>query len=342
MRRVEVKDFFLWEENTPIIDVRSPSEFADGHISGALNLPLFSDDERAKVGTTYKKSGKGEAIELGLEFVGPKMKALAKTAKKISPSGKLRIHCWRGGMRSEKMAWLFELVGLEVSVLAGGYQAFRKQLLKDFKNLRHIILLQGPTGCGKTMILHELKKKGEQIIDLEKRAHHKGSAFGSLGMEEQPNTAQFQNNLYADLLKLDLSKRIWIESESLSIGKVYLPETLWESMNDSKIIELNIDKSIRARRIVEEYGHFDLELLAFGIEKIKNRFGGDRVNIALDLLHQGKMEEVVMLLLDYYDKAYSFSKNKYKKKEVARLDAATGNPLDNARELIRIAKNLNL
>lgn len=342
MQRVEVKDFFLLEENAPIIDVRSPSEFAEGHISGAINLPLFSDDERAKVGTTYKKSGKGKAIELGLEFVGPKMKELAKKAKKISPSVKLRTHCWRGGMRSEKMAWLFELVGLEVSVLIGGYQAYRQQLLADFKNLQNLIILQGPTGSGKTMILHELKKKGEQILDLEKRAHHKGSAFGALGMEEQPNTAQFQNNLYADLLKLDLSKRIWIESESLSIGKVYLPETLWKSMNDSNIIELDIDKTIRAKRIVVEYGHFDTSFLASSIEKIKNRFGGDRVKKALDLLDEGKLEEVVMLLLDYYDKAYSFSKNKYKKKGVACLDAPTGDPSENAAELIQIADNLNL
>jgi tRNA 2-selenouridine synthase len=342
MQRVEVKDFFLLEEYVPIVDVRSPSEFAEGHISGAINIPLFSDEERAKVGTIYKKSGKEKAIELGLEFVGPKMNDLARQAKKISPSGKLRTHCWRGGMRSEKMAWLFELVGLEVSVLVGGYQAYRNKLIEDFKNLKHLILLQGPTGSGKTMILHELEKKGEQILDLEKRANHKGSAFGALGMDEQPNTAQFQNRLYNDLLKLDPSKRIWIESESLSIGKVYLPEALWVSMNDSAIIELNIDKNIRARRIVEEYGHFDSIILAASIEKIKNRFGGDRVKIALDLLDEGKMVEVVLLLLDYYDKAYSFSKNKYKKKEVFCLDAATGNPYDNAAELIQIADNLNL
>lgn len=342
MQRVEVKDFFLLGENAPIIDVRSPSEFADGHISGAVNLPLFSDEERAKVGTVYKKSGKENAIELGLEFVGPKMRELAKKAKKISPSRKLRVHCWRGGMRSEKMAWLFELVGLEVSVLIGGYQAYRQQLLADFKNLQHLIVLQGPTGSGKTMILHELNKNGEQILDLENRAHHKGSAFGALGMEEQPNTAQFQNNLYGDLLKLDLSKRIWIESESLSIGKVYLPESLWESMNDSNIIELNIGKTNRAKRIVVEYGHFDKGSLAASIEKIKNRFGGDRVKKALELLDEGKVEDVVMLLLDYYDKAYSFSKNKYKKKELTCLNATTGDPSDNAAELVQIADNLNL
>ena len=342
MQRVDVKDFLLLDKNTPVIDVRSPAEYADGHISVAVTLPLFSDDERAKVGTTYTKVGKPEAIDLGLEIVGPKMTFLAKKAKTIGSAGKLKIHCWRGGMRSEKMAWLFELVGLEVTILNGGYKAFRQQLLNDFKNLQNLIVLQGPTGSGKTMILNELEKKGEQILDLEKRANHKGSAFGAIGLGKQPSTAQFQNNLYADVLELDVSRRIWIESESLSIGKVYLPETLWETMNNSNVIELDIDKPIRAKRIVEEYGNLDRNLLAESIEKIKNRFGGDRTKKALELLHEQKLEEVTMLLLDYYDKGYSFSKNKYKKKETAILETTSGDSAKNAAELIRIANKLNL
>jgi len=342
MRRVDVKDFLLSYDNTPIVDVRSPAEYADGHICGAVTLPLFSDDERAEVGTTYTKVGKPEAIDLGLEIVGPKMTFLAKEAKAIAAEGKLKIHCWRGGMRSEKMAWLFELVGLEVTILNGGYKAFRQELLNDFKNLQNLIVLQGPTGSGKTMILNELEKKGEQILDLEKRANHKGSAFGAIGLGNQPSTTQFQNNLYADVLKLDTSRRIWIESESLSIGRVYLPETLWEAMNNSNVIELVIDKTIRAKRIVEEYGNLDQNLLAASIEKIQNRFGGDRTKKALELLQEQKLEEVTMLLLDYYDNGYSFSKNKHKKKEVGILEATSGDPAKNAADLIRIANKLNL
>lgn len=342
MQRVDVKEFLLADRHIPIVDVRAPGEFNDGHIVGAKNLPLFNDDERAQVGTTYKKIGKGEALELGLEIVGPKMNALAKKAKSIGIDGKIKVHCWRGGMRSEKMAWLFELMGLEVAVLEGGYKAFRQQLLDDFKNLQNIIVLQGPTGSGKTAILHELRKKGEQIIDLEQRANHKGSAFGALGMEEQPNTMQFQNLLYDDLLQLDSAKRIWIESESLSIGRVYLPETLWDNMNDSNVIELQIEKSMRAKRAVEEYGHFNKELLSASIEKIKSRFGGNRVKEAMEFLQEEKLEEVAMLLLDYYDKAYSFSKNKYKKKEIAVLNSSTNDASINAADLIKIADNLTL
>ncbi len=341
MQCVGVKDFLLLD-NTPIVDVRSPAEYAEGHISGAINLPLFTDEERARVGTTYTKVGKYEAIELGLDIVGPKMTQLTKKAKSIAKYGKLKIHCWRGGMRSEKMAWLFELVGLEVAILAGGYKAFRNHFIEEFRNLNKLIVLQGPTGTGKTAILKELQKQGEQIIDLEKKANHKGSAFGALGMGPQPSTSQFHNLLFDDILKLNTSQRIWIESESLAIGKVYLPESLWETMNLSSVIEVKTDKTIRAKRIVEEYGQIDKNLLAMSIEKIKNRFGGNRVADALQLLSENKLVEVVLLLLDYYDKAYLFSKEKYKKKELATLISKTGAPTTNAIDLIKIANKLSL
>lgn len=342
MHRVGVKEFLSQGSNVPIVDVRSPGEFTEGHIEGAINLPLFDDEERKKVGIAYTHIGKPEALELGLEFVGPKMNKLAKKAKVLGASGKLCVHCWRGGMRSDKMAWLFELVGLDVKVLDGGYKAYRNQLLQDFAELEHLIVLQGPTGSGKTAILHELKKNGEQILDLEGRANHKGSAFGALTMPEQPNTAQFQNLLYNDLLEFDFSKRIWIESESLSVGRVYLPQTLWITMNRSAVIEVELNKNIRANRIVKEYGHIDINLLAASIEKIKNRFGGDRVKKALELLNEGKLEDVTMLLLDYYDKSYTFSKNKYKEKEVATITSSTGDPSEIALELVKVARNFNL
>lgn len=342
MRRVAVKEFLLNDADIPIVDVRSPGEFADGHICGATNIPLFSDAERAQVGTTYTKIGRSEALEVGLEFVGPKMNALAKKAKTIATSGKIKVHCWRGGMRSDKMAWLFDLVGLEVTILEGGYKSFRNQLLEDFENLKHLIVLHGPTGCGKTAILQKFIEQGEQILDLEGRANHKGSAFGALGMGDQPNTAQFQNMLYSDLLQLDSTRRIWVESESLSIGKVYLPQTLWDVMNHTGVIELNLDKHMRAKRIVAEYGGIDRDDLAHSIQKIQNRFGGNRVKEALELLEAGRLEDVVLLLLEYYDKSYSFSKNKYKTKEVASFTAKSDDPAEIAEELINIANRLNL
>jgi len=342
MRRVSVSEFLLDQKDVPIIDVRSPGEFHDGHIDGAINIPLFTDSERAQVGTTYTRIGRPEALELGLEIVGPKLNSLAKTAKSIAVSGKLKVHCWRGGMRSDKMAWLFELIGLEVTVLEGGYKAYRNQLLTDFEKLEHLIVLHGPTGCGKTEILDEFQKLGEQVIDLERRANHKGSAFGALGMGEQPTTTQFQNNLYKDLLSLDDTKRIWIESESLTIGRVYLPQSLWDTMNRSTVIELELPKNIRAKRIVKEYGSIEKSALAESINKIQSRFGGNRVKEALELLEQDKLEEVTLLLLDYYDKAYLYSKNKYKKEVSSRLESTSENPSEIALELIKIADQLKL
>lgn len=342
MERVGISKFLLSDKTVPIVDVRSPGEYQEGHIEGAINIPLFNDNERAQVGTIYSRIGKPEALELGLEIVGPKLNSLAKKAKSIAVSGKVKVHCWRGGMRSDKMAWLFDLVGLEVVVLEGGYKAFRNKLLEDFGALNRLIVLHGPTGCGKTQILHEFKRLGEQIIDLEQRANHKGSAFGALGLGEQPNTAQFQNRLYSDLLSLDVTRRIWIESESLSIGKVYLPQTLWEAMNRSDVIELELPKNIRAKRIVEEYGTIERADLANSINKIQNRFGGNRVQEALRLLEQDRLEDVTLLLLEYYDKTYLYSKNKYKKKEISRLEPKSNDPKGIALELIETADQLKL
>lgn len=342
MQRVGVKDFLAVDRRVPIVDVRSPGEYYEGHITKSVNIPLFSDDERAQVGTTYTKVGREEALELGLEIVGPKMNDLAKKAKAIAVDSKLKVHCWRGGMRSDKMAWLFDLVGLEVTILEGGYKAYRNQLMDDFLKIEKLIVLQGPTGCGKTDILKHMKMRGEQIINLEKLANHRGSAFGGLGMADQPATAQFQNNLYNELLILDNSKRIWIESESLSIGRVYLPQTLWENMNASDVIELMMDKKLRVKRLLKEYGSIDREQLSAAISKIRTRFGGNRTKLAIEYLEQDQLAEVASLLLEYYDKSYAFSKNKYKKKEIATMELKSRDAHQNAIELIKLADQLEL
>ncbi len=343
MQRLSTHVFLEKSDIWPIVDVRSPREYDEGHIYGAINLPLFDDDERAMVGITYKESGKLTAIDKGLEIVGPKMSQLASRAKIIAANKKIGVYCWRGGMRSEKMAWLFELVGLETIVLEGGYKAYRNQLLTDFNNLDKLIILQGATGSGKTAILHELNELGEQIIDLEGLANHKGSAFGHIGMGQQPSSAQFQNNLYHALLQLDFGRRIWIESESITIGRVYLPDALWNNMNHSQVFDLNIDKTIRAQRLVEEYGQYDHHELARAIHKITHRFGGNRVQESIKLLDSGNLYETAMLLLDYYDKSYRHSREKYKDPDlICPLVSDTGSPERNARMLIAKADEMRL
>lgn len=342
MEYQEIENFLLNNKDIPIIDVRSPSEYQKGHIPEAINIPLFSDTERSEVGTIYKKKGRIKAIEKGLEFAGPRLKELAMQARKATSNNHLRVYCWRGGMRSEKMAWLFETAGLSCYVLKGGFKSYRNRLLSDFNDISKLIVLQGATGAGKTAILQKMLEKGEQVLDLEKHANHRGSAFGDIGLGDQPSNLQFQNNLHASLLKLDCNQRIWVESESLTIGKVFLPETLWEKMNDTPVIELVMPKELRVRRLVEEYGKFDKESLIRATEKIRKRFGGNRVNEVIEYIEADDLFNAASLLLDYYDKSYTFGQQKYKNRDSVKIESKTGDPEVNAELLIEYADKLNL
>ena len=196
LKKINVSKFLELSEIIPIADVRSPSEFSFGHIPGAVNIPLFDDEEREAVGTKYKKEGRLPAILEGLKYTGPAMSSKLKQALKIAKNGKLLIHCWRGGMRSEAMAWFFSLGDIEIEVLDGGYKSYRHHILENLSEKRKIIVLGGMTGSSKTYILKYLNKMGQQVLDLEGLANHKGSAFGALGQLPQPSTEQFSNMLF--------------------------------------------------------------------------------------------------------------------------------------------------
>jgi tRNA 2-selenouridine synthase len=340
MEYLNPKSFINDFPDIPVVDVRSPNEYKKGHITGAINIPIFSDDERSKIGTIYKQKGRIPAIEQGLEFVGPKMREIAIEARSIVRNDQLKLYCWRGGMRSEKMSWLFELVGMNCFVLKGGFKAYRNQLLEDFRALPKLLVLQGPTGSGKTDVLSELSQIGEQVVDLEELARHRGSAFGHIGMEEQPTSLQFQNDLHNETLNMDPDKIIWIESESLSIGKVYLPETLWENINQAPVIELSIPKKVRVKRLVEEYGKFDKEQLVVSTRKISKKFGHNNVKQVLEFLNKDDLEEAARLLLDYYDKSYNFSQKKYKKHRALIVESNSGDPKNNAKMLLKKAEEI--
>jgi len=195
IKTVGIEEFMALRERLPVFDVRTPAEFAKGHIPGAFNLPLFSDEERRRVGIIYKQIGRESAILEGLEYVGPKMRRIVETVQSITGHKTLLLHCWRGGMRSSSVAWLLNTSGYEIFLLKGGYKAFRHYVLDSFEIPRDIIILSGHTGSGKTEILQALSRLGEQAIDLEKLACHKGSAFGSLGETPQPAQQEFENHL---------------------------------------------------------------------------------------------------------------------------------------------------
>jgi tRNA 2-selenouridine synthase len=302
-RVLSVEEFIKRAESLPLLDVRSPGEYAQAHIPGALSLPLFNDEERAIVGTLYKKQGKIISVQKGLEIVGPKLKGFTKFALKLD-SPEILMHCWRGGMRSSSMAWLMESVGLKVYLLEGGYKAYRKFVLDSFKNPLKIILIGGYTGSGKTELLQLLKAKGEQILDLEGLANHKGSAFGALGQPIQPRTEQFENMLQKEIASLDYNRPVWVEDESRNVGKVFLPQPFWDQMRSSPLVRIDTPYEIRLARLMRDYACFDIDGLVASIKKIEKRLGYDKCKKALDACNDGDRESAARICLDYYDAAY--------------------------------------
>ena len=306
-RKIQPAEFLKLAGTLPVIDVRSPKEFSQGHIPGAFSIPLFSDEERAQVGITYTKSGNRLATMKGLEIVGPKLKDYAVQAQKIAPGGEVLVHCWRGGMRSEAMAWLFSFSGFKTSVLEGGYRAYRRYIRDALSIGPSMIVLGGMTGSGKTEILRHLSEQGEQVVDLENLAHHKGSAFGSLGEPEQPTTEQFENDLAKVWMALDPGKPAWIEDESLNIGKVIIPDVFFQRMRNSPMYYIDLSFENRVERLLKEYGSFDREILTEIIIKISKRMGGDITKYATDSLLRNDKKKAVETVLSYYDKTYKYS-----------------------------------
>lgn len=303
---VNISEFISLSDSQPVIDVRSPAEFADGHIPGAFNIPLFDNEERRIVGTLYKQKGRREAILKGFEFVGAKMSALIRDVRNITKGHDLLVHCWRGGMRSAALAWWFERNGFHCRTLSGGYKAYRNHVLANLNQNFNFLVLGGLTGSGKTEVLHFLQDQGEQVVDLEKRAAHKGSAFGALGEPDQPKTEHFENLLFNDLRRFDPKKRIWIEDESHNIGKVYIPNSIYQQIRSSNVVCIEIDLDSRLDNLVDEYGAFQPELLAYSLERIRKRIGGQRFNEALTCLNEGNYRRVAEITLAYYDKTYRY------------------------------------
>lgn len=332
-------DIFLSEaRKITVLDVRTPAEFENGHIPGAVNLPLFSNEERAIVGTIYKQKGNQEAVLKGLEFVGPKMADFLREAKKMAVDGKILVHCWRGGMRSGSMAWLFETGGLESFTLRGGYKAYRNLLLGSFARRFDLRVVGGETGSGKTEILHAIGRAGEQILDLEAIASHRGSSFGALGQAAQPSVEQFENDLFAAMEKLDPARPVWIEDESKSIGRVYIPNALWAQKMAAPVYRIRIPFEVRLQRLVKDYGHFPKELLAEGVLRIKKRLGGLATQQAIEALENGDLAETTRITLRYYDKAYDFPHADRNYEGVHFIESESGDPELNAGLILNFAK----
>ena len=313
IQKISVEQFVTLSLSYPVIDVRSEAEFNHAHIPAANNLPLFNNDERAVVGTIYKQQSRELAIKKGLEYFGPKMKDMVVFAEdliaKTDPSNKtLLIHCWRGGMRSAGIAWLFDLYGFKVYTLIGGYKAFRNWVLAQFLNKEMFRILGGYTGSGKTIVLSALKQSGAAVVDLEGLAGHKGSAFGNIGLPKQPSQELFENKLAVSIFQVKKEKpneEIWLEDESQRIGTVNIPQPMWEYIRSCRVFFLDIPFPKRVNYLVDTYGKLDKVELGEAIKRIQKRLGGLETKMALAFLEEDNIHDCFSILLKYYDKQYT-------------------------------------
>ncbi len=313
----------------PLIDARTPSEYARGHIPGAVNLPLFTDAEHAVVGIAYKEHGRSEAVVRGLESVGPRLPETARALLAFGP--RLFFYCARGGMRSGSLAGLAETLGLEVRTLRGGYKAFRNFALKLFEHPPALRVLGGKTGSGKTEALALLRERGEQVVDLEALALHRGSAFGGFPDKPQPTQSQFENNLAVALAACDPSRPIWLEDESENIGRVNLPRSFFLHLRREPLFVLRTPESDRLRRVLADYSSLPVGDIGDALDRIKKRLGGAEHARARQALEQGDLTVIAELLLAYYDRAYT--KQLRDRPLVATIEAE--NPATAAEMLIR-------
>ena len=310
IQKISTEQLLLLSEQHPVLDVRSPAEYAHAHIPGAYSFPLFSDEERKVIGTAYKQESREKAIKLGLDFFGVKMRSMVEETEKIiknftlnQTSNSFIVHCWRGGMRSSAVAWLLNFYGFNIYLLEGGYKSYRNWVIQQFEKEFDFNIIGGYTGSGKTELLKTLQKNSHTIIDLEGLANHKGSAFGALGQPPQPKQEMFEN-LLAGALDQNKKKFFWLEDESQRIGSLNIPHSFWHTMRTRPIYFMEIPFEQRLNYITLEYGAIEKEPLINAIVRIKKRLGPMEAKTAIGFLIEDNVKECFRILLSYYDKTY--------------------------------------
>ena len=293
-----------------IIDARTPLEYAEDRLPGAINVPLLNNDERVEIGTLYKQEGAHLARIRGLELTAGRFPKIIAEIAATAAGRPILVYCWRGGLRSKTIASILDLTGFPVKQLVGGYKAFRNQVaayFDDFIPNAPLVVLHGMTGIGKTTLLGLLKEKGESIVDLEGIACHRGSAFGSLGLSQDHLTQKhFETLLWDTFRKLPAGKNIYLEGESRRIGRMTLPGNLYDVMGKSIKVWCTASLETRVRRLTEEYGlKIYEEGLTEALLRIKKRLGGDKYTEIAGYLQRWEMEPFMTeLIVSYYDKLY--------------------------------------
>jgi len=314
-----------------IIDVRTPAEFAETTIPGAVNVPIFSNEERVQVGTLFKQQGRKDARKLGVQLVAPKIPQLMERIENLRQghSGPVIVFCWRGGMRSLAMTSFMNLAGIPAQQLLGGHKGFRRKVLDYFEQPHWppVFVLRGLTGVGKTRVLHQLEEMDYPVVDLEGLANHRGSAFGALGLEPQPAQKKFDALLWDRLDQLKDKPYLVTEGESLHIGRVMVPKSFHQAMQIQTSLWLTTSLDVRTQIILEDYPALDQlrEQFKKPINALKERLGSKVVTEFLKLLDSGQWDKLVReLMVRYYDPLYMHTlPEKRVEIELETVDSAT-------------------
>lgn len=341
----------LRDAGLPLLDARSPGEYAHGHIPGALNLPVLDDGERAAVGTAHARSGREGAVHLALKLAGPQLAFKLARARRLvqehydalpPQTGKragtknrsVLIHCWRGGLRSASLAWLLETGGYAVHVLAGGYKTYRAWVRTTLARPASVLVLGGMTGSGKTDMLAELARLGSQVIDLEALAGHRGSAFGGVGLDGQPGNESVENAL-ADLWRgLDPARPVWLEDEDRRIGTVALCGEFFEHIRTGRLVLVDVPFEARVNRLVRMYtGPEHRDALAACVERLTARLGDEAARRCVADIRADRYREAVTAILGYYDKLYSRQMEKHDRALAGCIALDRDDPAEAARRL---------
>ena len=310
------EQFLLMALRLPVIDVRSPGEFAEDHIPGAVNLPVLDDAQRVEIGTLYVQVSRYDARRLGAAMVARNVAQHLETWFAPHPeNARFLIYCWRCGQRSRSMATILHAVGWNVTVLAGGYKAYRRHVREVIaEKSPHLPcrILSGLTGSGKSRVLRWMAAHGHQVLDLEDLGKHRGSLLGEEPGSLQPTQKHFETLLASHLEAFDLTKPVWIESESKRLGKLWIPEPLWQAMGAAPVHELVVSAEVRADFLLRDYPHFteNAEALSAKLEALKESAGGPRLEEWRGQIQRGEWRDFVLSLLEHhYDPGYRRCKN---------------------------------
>lgn len=293
-----------------VVDVRTPLEFAEDHIPGALNVPLLSNEERVEIGTLYKQEGPHPARVRGLEITAPKLPALVAEIAAAAAGRDILVCCWRGGLRSRTVAAVLELTGYPAVQLVGGYKSYRNHIIGYFERFQPsgpLVVLHGLTGIGKTTFIERLRRSGSwTVLDLEGLAVHRGSAFGMLGLEQDLTQKRFESLLWEELRKIPAGIPIILEGESRRIGRVALPGDMYEAMRAGVKIWCEASLETRVRRLLDDYGREEYrgEMVA-ALDRIRKKLGGDKYAELAGYLQRWELAPFVReLCVSYYDRNY--------------------------------------